>query len=227
MAIFITMNPGYAGRSNLPDNLKKLFRSLAMTKPDRQLIAEVMLFSQGFRTAEKLACKIVPFFKLCDEQLSNQSHYDFGLRALKSVLVSAGNVKRDRIQKIKENLKNKGDSNLDETSIAENLPEQAILIQSVCETMVPKLVAEDIPLLFSLLSDVFPNVSYTRAEMTRLKNEIKKVCQEEYLTCGEGEEAGGAWMEKVLQLYQVGSNFLTISNGTSAYLHLFCFRFAT
>lgn len=206
MAIFITMNPGYAGRSNLPDNLKKLFRSLAMTTPDRQLIAEVMLFSQGFRSAEKLACKIVPFFKyvtarryivfrvgkfvtninflwflfrLCDEQLSNQSHYDFGLRALKSVLISAGNVKRDRIQKIKEGMQSRGETNIDEASIAENLPEQEILIQSVCETMVPKLVAEDIPLLFSLLSDVFPNVNYTRAEMKGklLRNPLlKKTC---------------------------------------------------
>ncbi|EDW30258.1 GL17926 [Drosophila persimilis] len=205
MAIFITMNPGYAGRSNLPDNLKKLFRSLAMTTPDRQLIAEVMLFSQGFRTAEKLACKIVPFFKLCDEQLSNQSHYDFGLRALKSVLISAGNVKRDRIMKIKEQMRQRGDENIDEASVAENLPEQEILIQSVCETMVPKLVAEDIPLLFSLLSDVFPNVGYTRAEMKGLKEEIRKVCQEDYLVCGEGDEQGAAWMEKVLQLYQISN----------------------
>lgn len=63
MAIFITMNPTYAGRSNLPDNLKKLFRGLAMTKPDIQLISQVMLYSQGFRSAELLAGKVVPFFK--------------------------------------------------------------------------------------------------------------------------------------------------------------------
>uniref|UniRef100_A0A3P8YHI3 Cytoplasmic dynein 1 heavy chain 1 n=1 Tax=Esox lucius TaxID=8010 RepID=A0A3P8YHI3_ESOLU len=202
MAIFITMNPGYAGRSNLPDNLKKLFRSLAMTKPDRQLIAQVMLYSQGFRTAEILAKKIVPFFKLCDEQLSSQSHYDFGLRALKSVLVSAGNVKRERIQKIKRDKRERGE-NVDENEIAENLPEQEILIQSVCETMVPKLVAEDIPLLFSLLSDVFPGVQYMRGEMTALREELRKVCAEMFLTYGDGDDVGSMWVEKVLQLYQI------------------------
>ena len=136
MAIFITMNPDYAGRSNLPDNLKKLFRSLAMTKPDYVLISEVMLFSQGFRTAEILSEKIVPLFRLCHEQLSAQSHYDFALRALKSVLVCSGYVKRSRIQKIKDKMMANGETDIDETAIAENLPEQEILVEAVCETMV-------------------------------------------------------------------------------------------
>lgn len=193
MAIFITMNPGYAGRSNLPDNLKKLFRPLAMNKPDRQLIAQVMLFSQGFRMAENLANKIVPFFKLCHEQLSSHSHYDFGLRALKSVLVSAGIIKRDLLH-----------SNVVDRISEDPIQEQQILMQSICETMKPKLVAEDIPLLSSLLSDVFPNVTYEESKMSDLRASIAEVCKDMNLVYGDKDtEQGSAWVEKVLQLYQI------------------------
>ena len=205
MAMFITMNPGYAGRSNLPDNLKKLFRSLAMTKPDRKLIAQVLLYSQGFRSAETLSKKIVPFFELCHEQLSSQSHYDFGLRALKSVLASAGNVKRDKIAHLMKQAVER-DENITEEEVAATLPEQEILIQAVSETMLPKLVADDIPLLHSLLSDVFPGIPYTRAEMTALKEKILTVCKTNHYVYGDPEDeqqAGSMWVEKVLQLCQI------------------------
>ncbi|CAO3629084.1 unnamed protein product [Cunninghamella echinulata] len=195
--IFITMNPGYAGRSNLPDNLKKLFRSMAMTKPDRELIAQVMLYSQGFRSAETLATKVVPLFNLCAEQLSSQSHYDFGLRALKSVLVSAGNLKRDRLITLRKEL-DEGKVDASEfASFSEPIPEQQLLISSIRETVVPKLVADDISLLTSLLADVFPGVHYAPVNLDRLKDELKKVCEERRLV------AGDAWMEKVIQLYQI------------------------
>ena len=65
------------------------------------------------------------------------------------------------------------------------------------ETVVPKLVAEDIPLLNSLLSDVFPGVQYTPAQMQQLKAEIEKVCAEMYLVYGEGDEQGGSWVDEV------------------------------
>ena len=117
-----------------------------MVKPDKEMIARVMLYSQGFKTADKLSGKIVSLFDLCLNQLSSQSHYDFGLRALKSVLNISGTLKR----KAKALMANPEE--IDERW------ESHILIKSLSESLVPKLIAEDIPLLKNLLAGVFPGI---------------------------------------------------------------------
>eukprot|EP01035_Chromulina_nebulosa_P017680 gene17680-23270_t len=192
VGIFVTLNPGYAGRSNLPDNLKQLFRAVAMAVPDRKLIAQVMLFSQGIVSAEELAGKIVLLFTLCEEQLSSQSHYDFGLRALKSVLVGAGDLKRLNINDNK--LKNSSDDQ--DSDSFENI-EKEVLIKSTCDSIVPKLVSEDIPLFKSLLQAVFPGTNLSLSAEKKLIETIKSISDEDCL------DYSLEWSEKVLQLKQV------------------------
>eukprot|EP00522_Entomoneis_paludosa_P000277 CAMPEP_0172474334 /NCGR_PEP_ID=MMETSP1065-20121228/69303_1 /TAXON_ID=265537 /ORGANISM="Amphiprora paludosa, Strain CCMP125" /LENGTH=4205 /DNA_ID=CAMNT_0013232513 /DNA_START=82 /DNA_END=12699 /DNA_ORIENTATION=- len=186
VGIFITMNPGYEGRSNLPDNLKNLFRSFAMVVPDRKLIAQVMLYSQGIVTAEHLAGKIVDLFLLCSDRMSKQRHYDFGLRALKTLLVTAGSLKRKAIE-------GKGDL-VGEELAAE---EEKALIVGACNNIIPKLVAQDMPVFSEVLRETFPGSEVAQMEHEQAREEIIKICKEKDLVAAE------SFIQKILQLKQV------------------------
>jgi len=185
-ASFITMNPGYAGRSQLPDNLKQLFRDRAMTKPDKDMIAQVTLFSQGYKTSERLSGKMVSLFDLCLNQLSSQSHYDFGLRALKSVLVNAGNLKR------KEDKERSPDN-----VVPIDQWEQRILLKSVCDTLIPKLIAEDVGLYHSLLTGVFPDATVEAVREEHLRTKITELCKIRNLVPEE------RFIDKLIQIYSI------------------------
>ena len=172
--IFITMNPGYAGRTELPDNLKALFRPVVMAVPDMELICEIMLFSEGFTLAKHLAKKMVVLYKLAKGQLSKQHHYDFGLRALKSVLVMAGALKRG----------------------SPDLNEDVVLMRALRDMNLPKFVFDDVPLFLGLMTDLFPGLDCPRVRYPNFNDAVEEVLREgSYVVLPEQ-------VNRVIQLYE-------------------------
>jgi dynein heavy chain len=179
IGIFITMNPGYAGRSELPDNLKALFRPVTMCVPDLGMICENMLMSEGFTEAKVLAKKMTVLYKLSKEQLSKQYHYDFGLRALKSVLVMAGQLKRQY----------------------STMNEAIVLMRALRDMNMPKFVFEDVPLFKGLIQDLFPGLKADRVGYEELNGHISDYMEANNMRHSE-RDIFDKQIDKVVQLYE-------------------------
>ena len=112
-----------------------------------------MLYSFGFTKASILAKKMVTTFKLASEQLSSQDHYDYGMRAVRSVINAAGLLKR---------------------AAEADADEDQLLLRALRDVNVPKFLKDDLPLFENIMSDLFPGVQKPNIDYGSLMDQMKK-----------------------------------------------------
>lgn len=176
--IFITMNPTYSGRTTLPDNLKKLFRSFSMKSPDSEIIGEVLLTSWGFKHSKSISQKVVLFFQSLQAETTARSHYDFGLRAFKNVLANAGKIL----------------STLDEKSFGDS--ELIAIVKSLNEMVNPRLIDKDVVVFERVKRSVFGDLD------DHLMDSDLASAFETWGT-KHGLKMSASWITKLLQLYKI------------------------
>jgi dynein heavy chain len=148
VGLFSTMIPDQSNPDAIPDSLSVLFRPVAMTLPDVTSIAEVTLYSFGFTEAKVLGRKIVMVLQIMANQMTRQSHYDKSLRAVKTILNTAGFLMSQKEAQASE---------------------ESLVIASIWQCTEPKLVTEDREIFKGIIEDVFPSEEVPMHEDSELQ----------------------------------------------------------
>lgn len=126
-----------------------------MIVPDTSLIAEIVLFGEGFDDTRTLARKVDTLYNLSKQQLSKQDHYDFGLRSMVALLRYAGQKRREA-----------------------NMTDPEVLILAMRDMNIPRLTSDDVPLFSGVIKDLFPNDEPPKFDygilLTTIQNELIK-----------------------------------------------------
>ena len=164
-----------------------LFRPCAMMVPDYAMIGEIRLYSFGFEAARINAQKIVYVLQLSSEQLSSQKHYDYGMRAVNSILVACGNLRQQL-----------GDD--------PEWDEAKIVLRSINDVNLAKFLVEDLPLFRGITSDLFPGVTLPTANYGVLPDCLQATC-DAGVEIAPGNvfvlENKPTFMMKTIQLYEM------------------------
>jgi dynein heavy chain len=160
---------------NIPDNLKVLFRPVAMANPDFALIADMMLRSYGFKETRVLSKKIASMVDLCDGLLSSQPHYEFGLRSIISILRSAGELKK----------------------VKQNEDEHYIISLALQTVKYCELLPQDQKMFKAILDKAFHKCPPEQLPDDALKNAIEEQCLKNDL------EGTPHFLAKVQQLHEM------------------------
>ena len=153
--------------------------------PNYAMIAEIRLYSFGYTDARRLSQKMVKTFQLSSEQLSSQDHYDFGMRAVNTVIQAAGNNR----------------------AANPDMVEDLLVLSALADSNRPKFLAEDMQLFNSILSDLFPGQNVPKPDYTDLIEKITAHCAQRNLIPTE------AFIFKCIQIYEVSvlrHGFMTV-----------------